>query len=413
MLARHLNLATCAEGEEPAVKKSRTDRSEETEVVLEPWDWDFLADVVRRERFDLDEDDVKPYFELDTVVKAAFHCVHELFGLTFALLPDVAGYHPDVQVYRVTEGSGADEKLVGVFLHDNFARVGKQSGAWMSELRGQARNGRENLPPELSCPIILNNNNFAKGQGDTPTMLSFSNVRTLFHELGHGLHGLLSDVTYQRLSGTSVLRDFVELPSQLFEHWMEQESVLKKHFVHHQTGLPMDDALLSKLLASQKFNQGYSTIEYTSSALVDLGLHRIGADKADAALGHVCDTGGNPLAPLLNVDVSAFESAETKRLGMPDGILLRHRPSHFQHIFSTDAYASAYYVYLWAEVLDADAFGAFLEAGDIFDNKTATRLRECIYSKGNSVEPGELFRRFRGRDPDSLAMMKKKGLIDA
>ena len=395
-----LSTSTCGQGEERAQTKK-------TKLYLEPWDWRFLAEQVRAERYDIDDSQVKPYFELSAVVNAAFDCANRLFGIKFTPIANEDGYHPDVTVYRVTEGD--DDALIGIFLHDNFSRSGKQSGAWMSELRTQTKNGREGLSKEMSVPIVLNNNNFAKGE---PTLLSFSDARTLFHELGHGMHGLLSDVTYERLSGTSVLRDFVELPSQLFEHWLEQEQVIKKHFRHFQTGEAIPDALLKKMFAAQKFNMGFSTVEYCASALVDLALHRLGTDDvAHVPNTFVTSPEGEPLAPLLDIDVGAFEKDEALRLGLPQGIVLRHRPAHFQHIFSTSAYASAYYVYLWAEVLDADAFDAFKETGDIFDQTTAQRLRECIYSKGNSEDPAVLFERFRGRAPAIEPMMHKKGLL--
>jgi peptidyl-dipeptidase Dcp len=312
------------------------------------------------------------------MVEAAFDCAHRLFGLEFVARPDIVAYHPDVKVYEVR----AQGRLKAVFLHDNFARPSKRSGAWMSILRAQCRIEGEVIP------IVLNNNNFAKGN---PTLLSFDDVRTLFHEFGHGLHGMLSDVRYERLAGTAVLRDFVELPSQLYEHWAEDREVLKRHARHVETGAPIPDALIDKLEAAAKFNQGFETVEYCASALIDLALH----ERTDFGA----------------LDVDAFEREELTRIGMPPDAVMRHRLPHFLHLFSGSAYASAYYVYLWAEVLDCDAFEAFVEAGSAFDAPTARRLHDCIYSVGNSREPGEAYRAFRGRDARVEPMLKGRGLL--
>ncbi|WP_343626849.1 M3 family metallopeptidase [Roseateles puraquae] len=349
---------------------------------LEAWDWRYYAEQARRARFDLDEAEVKPYFALDRMVAAMFDCASRLFGLQFKARPDIAGYHPDVRAYEVLN---ADGSLRGLFLQDNFARPTKRSGAWMNALRNQSR-------ALGATPVILNNNNFARGAAGEPTLLSFDDVRTLFHEFGHGLHGLLSDVTYERLSGTQVLRDFVELPSQLYEHWMAEPAVLKKFARHWQTDEPLPDALLAKLQAARQFGQGYETLRYTASAIVDMAAH---------ALAQAPD------------DIVAFERDTLAQWQLRREVGLNHRLTHFQHLFSSAGYAAGYYVYLWAEVLDCDAFDAFVEAGDVFDPTVAARLRECILSAGNSREPGEAFRAFRGRDPVVEPMLKDRGLLPA
>lgn len=351
---------------------------------------------------------LKPYFPLDRMIQAIFDCANKLFGLTFVKRPDIVAYHPDVDVYEVRrQGENGQDDLLAIFLHDNYSRQYKASGAWMSEYRCQSKNksmltfGKDcstdesDLVSENSVPIIVNNNNFARGSDSEPTLLSFDDAKTLFHEFGHGLHGMLSDVTYNRLAGTSVLRDFVELPSQLYEHWLSQPVVLKKHARHYKTNEPIPDELLQKLMAARAFNQGFDTVEYTACALIDQMLHQI------------------PSESLADFDMKAFEVSELQRLGMPDGIVLRHRPSHFQHLFSGSSYASAYYVYLWAEVLDADGFDAFLETGNPFDPATAMKVKRFVYSSGNSIDPREAFRSFRGRDPKVEPMLRKKGLLSS
>ena len=355
---------------------------------IEPWDWRYYAEKVRQVRFDLDEAEVKPYFPLDRMVEAVFDCASRLFGVRFVARPEIAVYHPDVRVYEVQGAGGA---AIGLFLHDNFARPSKRSGAWMSAYRMQSRNGGTGDAAVL--PIIVNNNNFAKAAAGEPTLLSFDDARTLFHEFGHGLHGLLSDVTYERLSGTNVLRDFVELPSQLFEHWLEEPGVLKQHARHHATGEPIPDELIARLRRARHFNQGYETVRYAASALVDMAAH--------------ARTSAEP------IDVVAFERAELDRLGLPAGVGVNHRLTHFQHLFSGSGYAAGYYVYLWAEVLDADGFEAFVEAGDPFDAAVAQRLARFIYSAGNSIEPGAAYRAFRGREPTPEPMLRQRGLVEA
>ena len=336
---------------------------------------------MRKRRFDFDGGELKPYLQLEKMIAAAFHTASRLFGLSFTELHDVAVYHPDVRAWQVSDSAG---KPVGLFLGDYFARPSKRSGAWMSALRDQQR-----LNGDVQ-PIVVNVMNFSKPAAGEPALLSFDDARTLFHEFGHALHGLLSDVTYPSIAGTNVARDFVELPSQLFEHWLERPEILRRFALHAKTGEPMPEALLEKVLAARTFNQGFATVEYTSSALVDMELHQAPA------------TG--------DVDVVAFERATLAKIGMPEAIVMRHRTPHFQHIFSGEGYAAGYYSYLWSEVLDADAFDAFEETGDVFDPATAKRLREFIYSAGNLRDPAAAYAAFRGRAPDPTALLRKRGL---
>ena len=375
-----------AEAEAEALREMLVSRGESH--ALEAWDWRYYAEKVRQARYALDEASVKPYFALDRMVEAVFDCAQRLFGLRFTLQPEVKTYHPDVKVYEVRDAADA---LVGVFLHDNFARPSKRSGAWMNSYREQSRNVPAGQGAVL--PIVVNNNNFAKGAAGEPTLLSFDDAATLFHEFGHGLHGLLSNVHYGTLSGTNVLRDFVELPSQMFEHWLDEPEVLRRHARHCVTGEPIPDALVARLHAARKFNQGYETVRYAASALVDMAVHALTGTEVP--------------------DIEALERSVRERIGLPPAVGLMHRLAHFQHLFSDDGYAAGYYVYLWAEVLDADAYDAFVEAGDAFDPQVAERLRRCIYASGNSVEPGEAFRAFRGRAPTTLPMLRQRGLLAA
>lgn len=347
---------------------------------IEPWDWRYYAEKVRAARYDLHDAEIKPYFPLDRMVEAIFDCAQRLFGIRFTEQPDLKSYHPDVKTYEVHD---AANKLIGIFLHDNFARATKRGGAWMNVYRSQSRIDGEIIP------IVVNNNNFAKG---TPTLLSFDDARTLFHEFGHGLHGLLSNVQYERLAGTHVLRDFVELPSQLFEHWLSEPEVLKRFARHYQTHEPIPDQLIAKLKQARTFNQGFENVEFVASALLDMALHsRNNMDE---------------------LDLKQFEIEQLARLGMPKEIVMRHRFPHFQHLFSGSSYASGYYVYLWAAVLDADGFEAFTEAGNPFDPTVAKRLHQYIYSSGNSLPPMDAYRAFRGKEPTVTAMLRKKGLLE-
>jgi len=350
---------------------------------IEPWDWRYYTEKVRSARFDIDDDEVKPYFALDRMLEAAFDCAGRLFGIRFVRRFDLPVYHPDVRAYEV---QGADGKPIGVFLSDNFMRPTKRGGAWMSSLRDQSRAHGETLP------VIVNNNNFAKAPGGEPTLLSADDVRTLFHEFGHGLHGLLSRVNYERLAGTHVLRDFVELPSQLFEHWGFEPGVLERHARHAVTGEPIPHDLVVRLRAAGRFNQGFETVEYAACALVDMAIHAIEDPEG--------------------VDLAAFEADELARIGMPREIVMRHRLPHFDHLFGGNGYAAGYYVYLWAEVLDADAWDAFAEAGDVFDPTLAQRLLRYVYSSGGTLDPAAAYRAFRGRDPAIEPMLAERGLID-
>jgi peptidyl-dipeptidase Dcp len=313
-------------------------------------------------------------------VQAAFDTAGRLFGITFAARPDLPAYHPDVQVWEVRDQAGCH---IGLFLHDNFARAGKRSGAWSSRYRDQ-----QNLDGWVT-PIVVNNNNFARAE---PTLLSFDDAETLFHEFGHGLHALLSRVRYRSQSGTAVRRDFVEFPSQIFEHWMSVPENLRRYARHYRTGAPMPEPLLRRLLAARNFNQGFATVEYTASALLDLELHRHPAPET--------------------IDPVEFERDFLQRRGVPREIGLRHRLPHFQHLFAGSGYAAGYYAYLWAEVLDADGFAAFTEAGDVFDPDLARRLKD-IYSAGDTRDPMELYRAFRGRGPEIGPLLRHRGLAAA
>jgi len=345
---------------------------------LAPWDWRYYAEKLRKARFDLDESEIKPYLPLDSIIEAAFYTANRLFGLTFQERTDVPVYHPDVRVWEVL----ADGRHIGVFFGDYFARSSKRSGAWMTSLRDQER-----LDGEIR-PLVLNVMNFNKGADGEPTLLSFDDAGTLFHEFGHGLHGLMSDVTYPMISGTGVLQDFVELPSQLYEHWLDRPEILERFARHYRTGAPMPQALMERLIASRTFNQGYLTTEYLGSTFVDLDFHLGGAK-----------------------DAGTVEAATRARMQMPEEVVLRHRPPHFQHIFSGDHYAAGYYSYLWSEVLDADAFNAFEETGDVFDAATAKRLRDHIYAAGGARDPSEAYQAFRGRMPAVDPLLRKRGLI--
>lgn len=355
-------------------------RDEGGNFALAPWDWRYYAEKLRQARYDLQESEIKPFFQLERMIEAAFETARRLFGLTFTPV-EVPRYHPDVRVWEVKDAGG---KHVGLFLGDYFARESKHSGAWMTSLRDQ-----EKLAGEIK-PIIINVMNFSKPEPGHAALLSFDDARTLFHEFGHGLHGLLSNVTYPLLSGTAVSSDFVELPSQLYEHWLEVPEILKKYARHCRTGEPMPQALLDRVLAARNFNQGCLTVEYTSSAMVDLDLHSLQEAKG--------------------LDVAGFEREALARIGMPDEIVMRHRLPHFQHLFSGGGYAAAYYSYLWSEVLDADAFLAFEEKGNAFDRETAQRLHDYIYSAGNLRDPAEAYKAFRGRLPTVDALLKKRGL---
>ncbi len=348
-----------------------------------PWDWRYYSEKVRAEKFDLDQNEVKPYLQLDNIINAAFDTATRLFGIRFSEHEAVKTYHPDVRVFEVLDN---ENNRIAIFLADYFARSSKRSGAWMSGLQSQHKlEGGE-------IPIIMNNMNFARPPEGKPCLLSMDDARTLFHEFGHALHGMLSNVTYPSISGTSVSRDFVELPSQLYEHWLTVPETLQKYATHYETGKPMPGELLKKLLSAQTFNSGFATVEFTSSALVDMAFHAL--DKNEAA----------------DIEPMAYQKNLLEKIGMPEAIVMRHASPHFAHIFSGDGYSAGYYSYMWSEVLDADAFRAFEETNDPFDPKTADSLRRHIYSSGGSMDPEDAYVAFRGKLPTSEAMLAKKGL---
>jgi peptidyl-dipeptidase Dcp len=347
---------------------------------LAAWDWRFYAEKLRKARYDLDESEIQPYLQLPKMIEAAFYTAHLLFGLDFAERHDIPVYHPDVRVWEVTR-KGAH---LGLFYGDYFARPSKRGGAWMSSFRDQERFDGE------VTPLIVNVCNFPKAAPSEPALLSFDEARTLFHEFGHALHGLLSNVRFPRLSGTNVARDFVELPSQIFEHWLEEPAILERFAVHAGTGEPMPKPLLEKLVAARNFNQGFQTVEFLASAFVDLDFHALSNAE--------------------NVDAYGFERASLSRIGMPDEIAMRHRSAHFQHVFAGDGYSAGYYSYLWSEVLDADGFKAFKETGDAFDPATAQRLYEFVYSAGGTRDYAQAYRLFRGREPRIDALLEGRGL---
>lgn len=347
---------------------------------LEPWDWRYYAEKRRKAEHDLDEAEVKSYLGLEAMIGAAFDCAHRLFGLEFRPL-DVPLYHPEARAWKVTRNG----EHVAVFIGDYFARPSKRSGAWMSTFRGQRKLGG------AVRPIAVNVCNFARPEAGKPALLSWDDARTLFHEFGHALHGMLSDVTYPMVSCTNVARDFVELPSQLYEHWLEVPEVLARHARHCDTGAPMPRALLKRLLAARDFDQGFATVEYVASALVDLAFHE-GAPPAD------------PMARQAEV---------LGALGLPHAIPMRHATPHFAHVFGGDGYSAGYYSYMWSEVMDADAFEAFGEAGGPFDPATAARLEKFILSAGGRAEADALYRAFRGRMPGVEALLRGRGLAAA
>ncbi len=344
---------------------------------LEPWDWRYYSEKRRKAEHDLDEAELKPYLSLESMIAAAFDCANRLFGLSFKPL-DVPLYHADARAWEVTR----DGEHVAVFIGDYFARGSKRSGAWCSAMRSQKKLGGD------TRPIVVNVCNFAKGD---PALLSYDDARTLFHEFGHALHQMLSDVTYSSISGTSVARDFVELPSQLYEHWLEVPEVLEKFATHVETGEAMPRDMLDRLLAAQTYDMGFSTVEYVASALVDLDFHD--GDATD--------------------DPMESQEKTLERIGMPRAIEMRHRTPQFAHVFSGDGYSSGYYSYMWSEVMDADAFEAFDEAGGAFDPKMAKALETHILSAGGSQEADVLYTAFRGRMPGVEALLKGRGLDDA
>ncbi|MBP1885557.1 M3 family metallopeptidase [Sinorhizobium mexicanum] len=349
-----------------------------------PWDWRHYAEKLRAEKFSFSESELKPYLQLEKIIDACFDVANRLFGVTATEKKGVPTYHPDVRVFEIRDAAG---KLVALFLGDYFARSSKRSGAWMSAF--QSQHGLKLKNGDVGeIPIVYNVCNFAKPADGKPALLSIDDARTLFHEFGHALHGILSNVTYPSVSGTGVSRDFVELPSQLYEHWLTVPDILRTYAVHYRTGEPMPQDLLDKVLAARTFNSGFATVEFTSSALVDMAYH-----TAEAI-----------------AEPMALEAATLEKIGMPKSIVMRHRSPHFLHVFSGDGYSAGYYSYMWSEVLDADAFAAFEETGNPFDSQTAKKLKDNIYSVGGAVDPEDAYKAFRGKLPNPDAMLAKKGL---
>lgn len=361
-----------------AIKDKETPRGQKKSRIL-PSDYRFYAEKVRKAKYDLDENEVKNYLQLEKLREGMFWVAGELFGFTFAPVTDVPTYHPDVHVWDVKNKAN---QRVGLWYFDPYARPGKRSGAWMNAYRIQERFRGE------VTPIVSNNANFVKGKAGEPILISWSDARTLFHEFGHALHGLSSNVSYPSLAGTRVARDYVEFPSQLLEHWVSTPEVLNKYALHHQTGVPMPTALAAKIEKAATFNQGFNTVEYLSAALVDMKLHLAGGTT---------------------IDPDAFERDTLKALGMPAEIVMRHRTPQFSHVFSSDGYSAGYYSYLWSDTLTADAFNAFTEGKGPYDPAVAERLRKNVFSVGDTVDPAVGYRGFRGRDVDTSALMKKRG----
>ena len=353
---------------------------DEAKITVEPWDYRFYAEKVRKEKYDLDQNEVKPYLQLDRIRDAMFFVAGELFNFSFTPVSDVPVYHPDVSVWEVKDKTNG--KHIGLWYFDPYARDGKRSGAWMNAYRHQ-----ETFDKEVTT-IVSNNSNFVKGKPGEPILISWDDATTMFHEFGHALHGLSSNVNYPSLAGTNVSRDFVEFPSQLLEHWLATPEVLQKYAVHYQTGKSIPQELVDKINKASTFNEGFDTTEYLSSALVDMKLHLAGSQK---------------------IDPDKFERETLAALGMPKELVMRHRTPQFAHAFSSDGYSAGYYSYLWSDVLTADAFGAFTEGKGPYDKAVGASLVKNIFSIGNTVDPAEAYRKFRGRDPKVEALMKKQG----
>nr|WP_245613368.1 M3 family metallopeptidase [Sphingomonas parapaucimobilis] len=350
---------------------------EGAKITIAPWDYRFYQEKVRKSRYDLDQAELKPYFELNNIIQGSLYAANRLYGLEFKeITGTVPVFEPNMRVWHVTRNG----KEVGLFYRDDFARTGKRSGAWANTYRGQ-----RNLPPVQNV-LSSNNNNFAKGAKGEPVLISLDDAETLFHEFGHAIHAMLQNVTYPGLAGTP--RDFVEYPSQVNEHWLLTRDVLDKYARHYKTGQPMPQALLDKIEASETFNQGFATTEYLSSAIVDMKLHTI---------------------PDGVVDPAAFEATTLREIGMPKELVMRHRLPQFNHLFSSDSYSAGYYSYLWSETMDADTFAAFEEAGSPWDKATADRFARILLSTGNETDRAEAYRAFRGRDPDVNALLKQRG----
>jgi peptidyl-dipeptidase Dcp len=365
--------------EEVADMQSLADK-EKAGITIEPWDYRFYAEKVRKARYDLDENQIKPYLQLDKIREAMFWVAGELFNFSFSPVSSVPVFHPDVVVYEVKDKTTG--KHVGLWYFDPYARDGKRSGAWMNAYRNQYRMDNE------VTTIVSNNANFVKGKPGEPVLISWDDATTMFHEFGHALHGLSSNVTYPTLSGTNVARDYVEFPSQLLEHWLSTPEVLQKYALHYQTGRPIPQELVDKIKKAETFNEGFATTEYLASALVDMKLHLAGDQK---------------------IDPDKFERETLTSLGMPKEIVMRHRTPQFGHVFSSDGYSAGYYSYLWSDVITADAYGAFVEGKGPYDKEVGAKLVKYVFSVGNTIDPAEAYRMFRGRDPKVEALMKKRG----
>ncbi|HJT65742.1 MAG TPA: M3 family metallopeptidase [Pyrinomonadaceae bacterium] len=365
--------------EEVADMQALADK-EGAKIKIEPWDYRYYMEKVRKAKFDLDQNEVKPYLQLEKLREGIFWVAGELFNFQFTPVTNVPVAHPDIRVWEVTDKT--TKRHIGLWYFDPYARAGKRSGAWMNAYRTQ-----EKIDGEITT-IVSNNANFVKGKPGEPVLISWDDATTMFHEFGHALHGLNSNVTYPSLAGTAVPRDYVEFPSQLMEHWLSTPEVLQRFAVHYQTGKPIPQELVDKIKRSATFNQGFATVEYLAAALVDMKLHLAGDKK---------------------IDPDVFERETLEQLGMPKEIVLRHRLPHFLHIFSSDSYSAGYYSYLWSDVITADAFGAFTEGKGPYDRAVAERLRKFVFSVGNTVDPADAYRSFRGRDPQIDALMKKRG----
>ncbi|MDA9858102.1 M3 family metallopeptidase [Rubripirellula sp.] len=353
--------------------------AEGVKIKIAPWDYRYYAEKVRKDKYDLDFNEVKPYLQLDKLIEAMMWASTKLYGLHYKQLSGIPVFHPDVTVWEVTD---ADGKHIGLWYLDPYAREGKRSGAWMTDYRAQ-----ENMNQSIT-PIVSNNSNFIEGANDEPVLISWDDAVTLFHEFGHALHGLLSNVKYPSQSGTSVARDYVEFPSQINEHWLETPEILNQFAVHYKTGEPIPQALLDKIRKASKFNQGYATTEYLASALIDMKLH---------------------LAGDVDIDPDKFERETLAEMGMPEELPMRHRTPQFMHIFSSDAYSAGYYSYLWADALTADAAERFEEAGGFYDPEVAKSLHDNVMSIGDTIDAADGFRQFRGRDVDTTALLRKRG----
>jgi peptidyl-dipeptidase Dcp len=350
-------------------------------ISIEPWDYRYYAEKVRKARYDLDATEITPYLQLENLREGMFYMAKELFGFHFKPVDPARApvYHPDVRVWEVNDAAG---KLVGLFYFDPYARKGKRSGAWMNAYRPQQR-----FDGDVKT-IVSNNSNFVRGKPGEPVLISWTDAETLFHEFGHALHGLSSNVTYPSVSGTRVARDYVELPSQILEHWLATPEILDRYALHYQTGKPIPQSLVEKIRNADKFNQGFDTVEYLSSALVDMKLH---------------------LAGTRPIDADKFERETLAALGMPAEIVMRHRTPQFMHVFGSDGYSAGYYSYLWSDTLTADAWEAFTEAGGPWDKAVAKRLSDHVFSVGNTIDPADGYRAFRGRDAGIDALMRKRG----